>query len=301
MIRYLAAATALKMFSLNRLTRSGYRRLGNVLGQNKRRHQSIDTYVKRGDRLVELVRKYSVLKDGSALVELGTGWIHWYSLYLALHTGGEPGLELFDVWDNRQLDALKSAFGKLASRWEHDATVTAIQRERLAAIQSVKSFDELYRRFNANYTINSTGSLAGYPDITFDLITSFHVMEHIGRSIIEDSIGHMFRMLKPGGYCIHQIGIDDHLAHYDSKVSKKNYIRYSLSKRKYLLENIVQYHNVLQGEDYRRFFLNKGFDIIEMDRERCDITRLSVHPDWESYSHEDLETTILTIVCRKPA
>ena len=73
-------------------------------------------------------------------------------------------------------------------------------------------------------------------------------------------------------YCIHQIGIDDHLAHYDSKVSKKHYLRYSLSNRKYLFENIVQYHNVLQAEDYQRFFLNKGFEILEIDRERCDIT-----------------------------
>ena len=143
--------------------------------------------------------------------------------------------------------------------------------------------------------------MAGYPDATYDLITSFHVMEHIGRSFIDESIGHMYRMLKPGGYCIHQIGIDDHLAHYDSKVSKKNYLRYSLSNRKYLFENIVQYHNVLQGEDYQRLFLNNRFEILELDREHCDIAGISIHPDWESYSHEDLETTIFTIVCRKPA
>ena len=144
MIRYLAAAAALKMFSLNGLTRSGYRRLGNVLGQKKRRQQSIDAYVKRGDLLVDLVRKYDVLKDGGTLVELGTGWIHWFGLYLALHVEGNVSLELFDVWDNRQLDALKTAFARLASRWEHDATVNATQRERLATIQTVKSFNELY-------------------------------------------------------------------------------------------------------------------------------------------------------------
>jgi cyclopropane fatty-acyl-phospholipid synthase-like methyltransferase len=171
----------------------------------------------------------------------------------------------------------------------------------LSSIQMVVSFDELYRLFNANYTINSTGSLADYPDTAYDLITSFHVMEHIGRSFIEESIGHMFRMLKPGGYCIHQVGIDDHLAHYDSKVSKKNYLRYSLTNRKYLFENIVQYHNVLQGEDYHRYFRNAGFEIVDIDRECCDIAGLRVHRDWVNYSREDLETTILTIVCRKPA
>lgn len=301
MIRYMAAATALKLFSLNSLTRSGYRRLGNLLGQKKRQQESIDTYIERGDLLVQLVQKYGVLEEGGALVELGTGWIHWFGLYLAMHVKGDVSLELYDVWDNRQLDALKTAFAKLASRCEHDASVTAVQRKRLLSIQVVKSFDELYRHFNANYTINSTGSLADYPDAAFDLITSFHVMEHIGRDIIEKSVSDMFRMLKPGGYCIHQIGIDDHLAHYDSKVSKKNYLQYSISRRKYLFENVVQYHNVLQGEDYQRCFRNAGFEIVGIDRECCDIAGLRLHPDWVNYSREDLETTIFTIVCRKPA
>lgn len=111
----------------------------------------------------------------------------------------------------------------------------------------------------------------------------------------------MFRMLKPGGFCIHQIGIDDHLAHYDSQASQKNYLEFSLTRRKYLFENIVQYHNVLQGDDYQNLFRKKGFEIIEIDRERCDISRLTIHDDWSNYSREDLETTIFTIVCHKPA
>lgn len=300
MIRYFAAATILKIFSINKFTRSTYRYLGNVFGQKKRRQQSIDVYVNRGDQLIQLIRKYDVLKDGGAAVELGTGWIHWFGLYLVLNSESDVSLELYDVWDNRQLDALKSAFSKLASQLEYDASINDTHSAQLAFIQSVDSFEELYQYFNARYTINSDGSLACYADASCNLITSFHVMEHINKNSIQESIGDMFRMLKPGGYCIHQIGIDDHLAHYDDKVSQKKYLQFSLTGRKFLFENIVQYHNVLQGEDYQRFFLEKGFEIIEINRERCDITKLPVHADWKSYSHEDLETTVFTIVCRKP-
>lgn len=300
MIKYLGAAVALKLFSLNSLTRKGYRGLGNRLGQSKRREQSIDKYIERGELLVVLARKYGVLDEGAALVELGTGWIHWFGIYLALHAKGDVSLELYDVWDNRQLDALKEAFRKLQEYRDGDGVLSEQQVKRLASIQDVQSFDELYNRFNARYTINSEGSMAEYPSDTFDAITSFHVMEHIGRSFIQQSVLDMYRMLRPGGYCIHQVGIDDHLAHYDSKVSKKNYLRYSLARRKYLFENVVQYHNVLQVADYKSLFKEAGFEIVEVERERCDISRLRIHHDWLKYSDEDRETTILTIVCRKP-
>ena len=300
MIRYMAAAVALKMFSLNGFTRTCYRSIGNQLGQKKRSQQSVDKYIERGDLLVELASKNGVCEDGVKLVELGTGWIHWFGVYLALHIKGESSLELYDVWDNRQLDALKTAFGKLEQNLAAVKRVDMIQREKLAAIQGVKSFEEFYKLFNATYTIDSDGSLAGYPDDSYDAITSFHVMEHIGRSFIDKSIGDMYRMLKPGGYCIHQIGIDDHLAHYDSKMSKKTYLKYSLRTRKAIFENVVQYHNVLQGADFLRYFTDAGFEIVEFDRERCDISGLNIHSDWVGYSQEDLETTIFTIVCKKP-
>ena len=264
----------------------GIQAFGYVFGQKRRTQAGIDKYVERGNLLVAIAKKYNLLKDGASLVELGTGWMHWFGLYIGLHADGDIKLELYDVWDNRQLDALKGAFGKLARQWKQNPSVSVEQHERLNSILNARSFEELYGRIGANYKIDSKGSLATYPATAYDAIISFHVMEHVGKSFIEQSISDMFRMLKPGGYCIHQIGIDDHLAHYDSKASKKNYLRYSLSKRKYLFENVVQYHNVLQGADYQRFFSNAGFEIVEVDRERCDIEGLRIHSDWAGYSRE---------------
>lgn len=300
MIKYMAAAVVLKMFSMNSFTRSCYRSIGNRLGQEKRRQRNIDKYIERGDLLVELAKKYGFCRDGVKLVELGTGWMHWFGIYLSLHIDGDSSLELYDVWDNRQLDALKSSFGKLEQNLATAKYANDIQREKLTAIQAVKSFEEFYDMFNARYTIDSDGSLVAYPANTYDAITSFHVMEHIGRSFIDQSVNEMYRMLKPGGYCVHQIGIDDHLAHYDGKISKKNYLRYSLTRRKLIFENVVQYHNALQCSDYLGFFEDAGFEVIETDREHCDISDLDIHADWKGYPQEDLETTIFTIICKKP-
>jgi SAM-dependent methyltransferase len=300
MIRYWVAAVGLKAFSLNSATCSVYRRLGNVVGQKRRSQEAIDKYVERGNLLVAMANKYDLLKDGASLIELGTGWMHWFGLYLRLHAKGDIRLELYDVWDNRQLDALKGAFGKLADQWANDSSITAGQSERLNSILSARSFEELYARIGANYRIDNNGSLVSYPDSSFDAVFSFHVLEHVGATSIGDSIGHMYRMLKPGGYCIHQIGIDDHLTHYDHRESKKNYLRYSRALRKWIFENVVQYHNALQGDDFLGHFKRKGFDVISVDRERCNLMGLSIHADWKKYSQEDLETTILTVVCRRP-
>ena len=45
--------------------------------------------------------------------ELGTGWIHFYSLYLRLFFDFRG--TLYDVWDNRQLHALKRIFSQLGA------------------------------------------------------------------------------------------------------------------------------------------------------------------------------------------
>ena len=233
MIRYLTAAVGLKAFSLNGTTRSAYRKIGNTLGQKKRLKRSdITVYKERGDLIVQYARKYELLSKNLSAVEIGTGWTNWFGLYLALHAEKNINLELFDVWDNRQLQALKNSFGELAQIWERNSDISVQQRNRLSSLLKANSFDEIYNQFNANYTLDSNGSLDTYPNNTYDLVFSFHVMEHIGREIIDDTIGQMYRLLKPGGYCIHQVGIDDHLAHYDNKASKKN-----ISRIHYLLEN----------------------------------------------------------------
>ncbi len=298
MIKYVFSAAALKLFSINSVTCNFYRKIGNVIGQKKRENQNLDSYVERGDLLVSLCKKYEVLKDGNNFLELGTGWLHWFGIYTRLHSDIKVGL--YDVWDNRQFNALKKSFSNLQKIWDKEDRTTERQVELFKLISSSKSHDILYSNLDLTYTINKNGSLKNYKTNSFDCVFSFHVLEHIGKEFIGESINDMYRILKPGTYCIHQIGIDDHLSHYDKNESPKNYLKYSIKVRKMIFENIVQYHNVLQGQEYLDMFRKTGFEITEIDREKCNINNLKIHNDWKSFSQEDLETTILTIVCHKP-
>lgn len=298
MIKYLATAVVLKCFSMNSITRKIYRQLGNAVAQKKRGNQDLDSYIERGDILVSLCKKYGVLKDGNHFLELGTGWLHWFGIYTRLHA--DIKVDLYDVWDNRQFDALKASFRNLRKTFDDNNRITDAQRDIFDLVEASCSNTDLYNKLNLAYTINPEGDLSGYESKSFDCVFSFHVMEHIGRSFISESIKDMYRILKPGAYCIHQIGIDDHLSHYDTKESPKNYLRYSLKMRKMIFENIVQYHNVCQGQEYIDMFSDAGFDIAEISRDKCDISDLKIHSDWSDFSQDDLETTIFTIVCHKP-
>jgi len=248
--------------------------------------------------MVVLCRKYGVLQDGNRFLELVTGWLHWFGLYTRLHA--EIRVDLYDVWDNRQFDAMNACFDRLVAIWDERGRTTKRQSELLETIRSSASHQDLYDALNVHYRIDPNGSLSGYEDGSFNCVFSFHVLEHIDNADILNSINDMFRILKPGAYCIHQIGIDDHLTHYDKSQSPKNYLRFSHLTWNLMFKNIVQYHNLLQASQYIEMFGKSGFEIIELERETCGITALKVHDDWQNFSEEDKCTTILTVVCRKP-
>lgn len=134
MIKYVIAALGLKAFSSNDLSRKAYRKIGNVLKKNL----YIDTYLQRGNLLVSLCRKYSAIHDENALLEIGTGWMNWYSIFLRLFY--DVKITMLDVVDNRQFDALKESFHKISERSKEWAEEDHFS-ERVKIIDNIHGFD----------------------------------------------------------------------------------------------------------------------------------------------------------------
>ena len=299
MIRYGLAALALKAFSLNGTTRKIYRSVTNVLGQRSRHRRSLGPYLERGALFLDLCRKYRAIDHGGAAFELGTGWLHFYSLYLRLFY--DVRITMLDVWDNRQLAALKSSFARLRAHLPAAVTADAGAARVFAAISDATGYDDLYRQLGLQHMIEPTGIPSRCANESMDLVFSFHVLEHVPAERVEELLRHFQRMLRPGGVMIHQIGIDDHLAHYDSRESAKNYLRYSDHAWKRFFENDIQYFNRLQRADWLRMLQGAGFEFQEEIVERTDIESLPIAPRFRGYSRDDLACTILTLVHRKPA
>lgn len=300
MLRYTIAALALKAFSVNAMTRRLYRRLGNTVGAKRRAAaKDIDVRIERGDLLVELCRRHGVFGNGSRMLEIGTGWMHWYSIYARLFI--DPlNITAMDVWDNRQFSALMAAARKLRPAFELRGEADDV-RARLDMVLAATGFDDLYRRLGLEYVLRPQGRLDGFASDSFDAAISFHVLEHVRREAVPALLLDIHRVLKPGAITIHQIGIDDHLTLYDRSASRKQYLAYSDRTWRWCFENDVQYFNRLQESEWKALFAGAGLDLVDQAAERVDIGALKIHPQFGHLPQDDYGCTILTLVHRKPA
>ncbi|MDH7600634.1 MAG: class I SAM-dependent methyltransferase [Armatimonadota bacterium] len=302
MFRYYAAAIVLKLLSSSRLGREFYRRvLGNVFGNRRRAKKGLHpSYIEHAKELLDCCRKYQAVEDGYHLLEIGTGWMHFYSLFLRLFF--DVRVTMVDAWDNRQMLALKRYFADLEQvldkRFSLSDEELARARATIGCIARACSFEELYESLGLEYVIDPT--LSTLSDRSFDFVFSQGVLEHVRLEDLPTQIANMGRVLRPGGIQFHHIGIGDHLASYDRSASLKQYISYPEWIYKLLLNNQLQYINRVQKSEFHRMFTESGMEVLEERAFDCDISKLRPRGRFQGYSSEDLRCFAVTFVLRKP-
>lgn len=235
------------------------------------------------------------------VLEVGTGWAHFYGLLLRLFYDIE--VTLVDIIDNRQLSAMKRYFSDFSPLLEGCFEIAPDELERthrvLEIIKNVDSFDELYSKLGLRYSIDPSSTLDPFPSEYFDVVVSIDVLEHIPIDTTSAMLDNVFRVLKPDGFQIHQIVIGDHLIQYDPKVSAKNYLRYTNRCWKSLFENQLQYINRIQASEWRTMFTQRGGTIISEKIARTRVDGLEISKDFSHYSKDDLETTVLMMLIKR--
>jgi SAM-dependent methyltransferase len=299
MLKYVASAAALKTLSLSP---SFYRLLGNTVGAKRRVNIGLrQQYLDRVKNVFATSSRYNV-QDGHRLLELGTGWVHWESLIYRLFYDVE--VVLFDVWDNRQLTAVKRYCKELDGVIDAHLNLSSAQSERvhrlIRQIIGVNSFDELYQLLNWRYLMQPSGRLINLPSESFNLVYSVNVAEHIQRDIVPGYIRDMFRVLKPGGLSVHTIDLKDHLVQYAPGISLKNYLRYSDRTWKVLFENNLQYFNRIQPPAWFKYFEDAGFELVDDLSEVGDLGRIRVHKQYCDLKEKEINCVVLNLVHRRP-
>jgi len=302
MIRYHLTAMALKGFSCCRPARNLYRGLGNWVGGRKRAAGKMPSYYfDRVARNVTLSRKYAPLRPDDLILEIGTGWVHWEALTLRLFFDFRA--VLYDVWDNRQLSALKSFLRQLEGRFGHKGYMEGCDFDRahslIRQIERANSFDELYEMLGFRYVLDQKGLMKGLPRDTFRVTISAGVMEHIAAETAPQFVSNMASLLVEGGLGIHSINIADHLAIYDPSASPKQYLTYSERQWRLWYQNEVQYINRIQRNDWLRMFADAGLSVLEESGAYVDLTNLRIHSRYRDLSRKDIDCTNLTLIVRK--
>jgi SAM-dependent methyltransferase len=304
MMKYVLSAAALKCFSAAPPMRRLYRELGNLVGNRRRGTGRMPPYyVERVRKMLRAQSEYKLLRDGDQIMELGTGWLHWEALTTRLFF--DVHSVVFDVWDNRQLNGLKNYAVQLGPMLKQggDLGLSAAEATRaqrlIEKIAKVGSFEELYELLGFEYAIESSGSLARFPSERFQLVVSGGVLEHVDREALPLLANEMFRVLKPGGWAMHSIDIQDHLSYYDRTVSKKEYLMFSEPMWKYFFQNRVQYINRVQRNEWLELFRAAGFELVDEDGWRVNIPA-KVAKRYAKMDRRDLECGGLKVLFKKP-
>jgi hypothetical protein len=304
MTKYHLTALALKGFSCCAPTRSLYRALGNRLGARKRTAPGNmpSYYFERAQQNVAWCMKYGPLRADDLVLELGTGWVHWEALTLRLFFDFKA--VLYDVWDNRQLSALKAFIHQLEERFGQKGFLEGCDFDRarslIRKIERAGTFDDLYRMLGFRFVLDPAGLMESLPHNAFRLAISAGVMEHIPAATAPQFVSNMASLLVRGGLGIHSINISDHLSHYDASASPKQYLTYPEWQWRLLYENKVQYINRIQRSNWLRMFADAGLSLVEVGGSDADLAKLRIHPRYQRLSREDINCITLVGVVRKP-
>ncbi len=301
MYRYYLTGLTLKLFSCCGFSKSVYRIIGNSIGAKRRAEGLLPYYyVVRVKRLVDSIAKYNLFKNGGKILEMGTGWMHWEALTARLFFDFEA--TLFDVWDNRQLSALKNFLRQLEPVLE-EFNVSDAKRGQayrlMKRIALVESFDKLYELLGFTYVVDPSGIPNKFEHNSFDAIISAGVLEHVKKEDLPQMLSSIRNILKPDGYSIHSINLRDHLQPYSRMVSSKQYLKYSEEHWKRWLDNEVQYVNRIQQPQWIDSFENAGFLKVEEECEREKLLPRPVSVSFSSCPRSALEITWLRLVHTK--
>lgn len=296
--RYRLAAAALKAFSLNGATKSGYRWLGNRIGGGSRSKSVQSHYIARAHGNLAFLERNGAVHDGMAAMELGTGWVHWEALFTRLFYDIE--VTLFDVWDNRQFDAFLHHARTLGERLEETgrpADAIAKARELCGKIAGCRDFGEAYDLLGFTYIIAGDGSIGALEDASLDLVFSSDVMEHIPADTLPRLAGQLRRKLRTGGHATQQIVQADHLCIYARSAHPKTYLAFDDRQWRRWFENDVQYFNRWQHSDFVELFSDAGFAVVDQEIvETADTSGLDIAERWRDYDRNDLDATVTRLL-----
>lgn len=140
-------------------------------------------------------------------------------------------------------------------------------------------------------------------DESIDIVLSNAVFEHIQAKDLEPTTQAMWRVLKPGGYMIHEIDLRDHQYYFHRDYAFYKYSFEEWDELTRIANYSVFWSNRLRSRDFSRAFSEKFVikTVTTYKKEMHESVDLAkVHPDLvQKYTPEELDEQVVLIICQK--
>jgi SAM-dependent methyltransferase len=138
-----------------------------------------------------------------------------------------------------------------------------------------------------------------------DLVLSNLVLQCIPRCVLPDVIAETVRVLAPGGYAVHRIWMGDEYAGRDPNRNRLHYLTYSEQTWTRWFCHRLKHLNRLRAPQFLELFDEVGLEIWRCQRTVDEqsiphLKKIPLDEQFQRISWEDLATTSLEIVLRKP-
>jgi SAM-dependent methyltransferase len=270
-----------------------------------------DRKVQQGLNLLAALAQSGETISGKQTVELGTGWVPVLPLLFWLY--GQEHCASYDVTRLLRYSLVEAAAKQLVAMISDEQSSLGRQREidwiasratRLAdLVQRKATGKEILQVCQIDYQAPADTARTALADESTDIVFSNTVLEHVPRDEISRIFREAYRILRPGGYMLHQVDPSDHFAHGDRSISAVNFLQFSQTEfSKY--NTAFLYQNRLRAPTYRQLVPAAHFEVVcwESDlneKALSHISRLSIHGEFAGFSAEELCTTGIRMVAKR--
>ncbi len=131
----------------------------------------------------------------------------------------------------------------------------------LRSVSNLQTISDL-KLYGIEYRAPYDAASTDLDDNCLDACISTNTLEHIPEESLRSIFREVRRVLKPTGVVSAKIDYTDHYAHTDPSISLLNFLNFSEAEwEKH--NHACHYQNRLRHSDYRRLFIDCGFEVIE--------------------------------------
>ncbi len=207
------------------------------------------------DHINAYKNKFSLESDFQFTLELGTGW--YPIVPLAIFLSGAEVIYTIDIVSMTDRDKIKKTIEKFIQSKNFNTLRTFIpyKEDKMRFLEALYlnyenlTYEKILHLLNFHLIIGDAKTIALSSD-KIQLIHSNNTFEHIYPETLIPILSEFKRLIdKSKGVMSHFIDMSDHFAHFDSKISIYNFLKFSESTWKGI-DNSIQPQNRLRFSDY---------------------------------------------------